>query len=188
MTNNKKIIIFSAPSGSGKSTIVNYLLNKYKNLEFSISATSRPPLGKEKHGKEYYFMSKDEFEKHIENNSFIEYEEVYSGSYYGTLHSEIDRISSKGNIIIFDIDVLGGMNLKKIFGNLALSVFIKPVSLTILEQRLRQRGTDTEEAIQKRLAKAKEEMEYESHFDYVLVNDVLDVSLSEADNLIDKYI
>lgn len=183
-----KIIIFSAPSGSGKSTIVNHLLKKYPILEFSISATSRAPRGEEKHGKEYFFFSTEEFEKLISEDAFVEYEEVYKGSYYGTLKSEIERIWSKGHTILFDIDVKGGVNLKRIFGDAALAVFVKPPSVEELRKRLIGRGTDTPEAIEKRVAKAEEELTYEQYFDVVLVNDILSESLAKAEGLIDSFV
>lgn len=183
-----KVIIFSAPSGSGKSTVVNHLLKKYPFLEFSISATSRQPRGEEQHGKEYFFFSTEEFERLIREEAFIEFEEVYKGSYYGTLKSEIERIWAKGHTILFDIDVKGGVNLKRIFGDAALAVFVKAPSVEELRNRLVGRGTDTPEAIEKRVAKAEEELTYEQYFDVVLVNDHLDKSLAEAENLIDKFV
>lgn len=188
MDNNNKVIIFSAPSGSGKSTVVNHLLSKYKNLEFSVSATSRAPRGNEKHGEEYLFYSIEEFKALIERESFVEYEQVYPGSYYGTLKSELERIWSKENIIIFDIDVAGGINLKKLFGESALAIFVKAPSIESLRDRLILRGTDSLEAINKRVAKAEEELKRETSFDYTLVNDVLEVSLKEAEALIENFI
>ncbi|MBO5803525.1 MAG: guanylate kinase [Bacteroidales bacterium] len=187
-TTSNKIIIFSAPSGSGKSTIVGHLLQKYPFLEFSISATSRAPRGQEQHGKEYYFYSSEEFEKLIKEDAFVEWEEVYKGSYYGTLRSEIDRIWAKGHTILFDIDVKGGVNLKKIFGDAALAVFVKPPCVEELRRRLIGRGTDTPEAIERRVAKAEEELTYEQYFDVVLVNDILSESLTEAEGLIDSFV
>lgn len=188
-TNSKnKVIIFSAPSGSGKSTVVNHLLRKYPFLEFSVSATSRSPRGEEKHGKEYFFFTTEEFEKLISEDAFVEYEEVYKGSYYGTLKSEIERIWAKGHTILFDIDVKGGVNLKKIFGDAALAVFVKAPSVEELRNRLVGRGTDTPEAIEKRVAKAEEELTYEQYFDVVLVNNILEESLAEAETLIDKFV
>lgn len=187
-SSNNKVIIFSAPSGSGKSTIVNHLLSKYPFLEFSISATSRAPRGEEKHGKEYFFFSTEEFEKLISQDAFVEYEEVYKGSYYGTLKSEIERIWAKGHTILFDIDVKGGVNLKKIFGDAAMAVFVKPPCVEELRKRLIGRGTDTPEAIEKRVAKAAEELTYEKYFDVILVNDRLDESLAEAERLIDSFV
>ncbi|MBQ7457690.1 MAG: guanylate kinase [Bacteroidales bacterium] len=180
-------MIFSAPSVSGKSTVVNHLLAKCPILELSISATSRPPRGSEKDGVEYYFLTNEEFERRIANNEFVEYEQVYVGRYYGTLKSELERIWSKGHIIAFDVDVKGGVNLKKIFGDDALSVFIQAPSVEVLRDRLIKRGTDTPEAIEERVAKAAEEMQYAPKFDYVLVNDKLDVCLKEAEGLLDQY-
>ena len=183
----RKVIIFSAPSGSGKSTVVNHLLAKCPMLELSVSATSRPPRGSEQDGVEYYFLTNEEFERRIANNEFVEYEQVYVGRYYGTLKSELERIWAKGHIIAFDVDVKGGVNLKKIFGDDALSVFIQAPSVEVLRERLIKRGTDSAEAIEERVAKASEEMQYAPQFDYVLVNDKLDVCLKEAEGLLDKY-
>ncbi len=185
---DKKVIIFSAPSGSGKSTIVNHLLLKYNFLEFSISATSRKPRGNEQHGKEYYFFTAEEFLKLIEKNAFVEHEEVYEGLHYGTLKSEVERIWNKGNVILFDIDVKGGVNLKKLFGEKALSVFVKPPSIDILRERLVLRGTEDKESIDKRVEKAKEELLYEKFFDYVLINDSLSESLKEAERITEAFI
>lgn len=185
---NKKVIIFSAPSGAGKSTIVGYLLRKYPFLEFSISATSRLPRGNEQHGKEYFFFTQEEFRSKIAEGAFVEYEEVYPGAFYGTLRSEVERIWQKGHVILFDIDVKGGVNLKKLFKEDALSVFIKPPSVEALRHRLEGRGTDSAEAIAKRVAKAGDELKYEKHFDYVLINDDLEKSFAEADNIIEKYV
>ena len=183
-----KVIIFSAPSGSGKSTVVNHLLKKYPFLEFSISATSRAPRGQEQNGKEYFFFSTEEFERLISEDAFVEYEEVYKGSYYGTLKSEIERIWAKGHTILFDIDVKGGVNIKRIFGDAALAVFVKAPSVEELRSRLVGRGTDTPEAIEKRVAKAEEELTYEKYFDVVLVNDDLSTSLAQAEWLIDSFV
>lgn len=184
-----KVIIFSAPSGAGKSTIVNHILGIRNDLEFSISATSRAPRGQEKHGVEYYFFSADEFRKMIEEDKFVEHEEVYPGSFYGTLKSEVERIWAKGNAIVFDIDVQGGVNLKRIFGEQALSVFIQAPSVEILRKRLIGRGTDTMEAIEKRVAKAESEMEFAAgKFDYVLVNDDLQTALAEAENIVGDFL
>ncbi|MBQ7222322.1 MAG: guanylate kinase [Bacteroidales bacterium] len=179
----KKVVIFSAPSGSGKSTVVNHLMSKYPELELSVSATSRAPRGQEQNGKEYYFLTKEEFEAKIADNAFVEYEEVYDGVYYGTLKSETERIWKAGHIIIFDVDVKGGVNLKKIFGRKALSVFIKAPSIEVLRERLVRRGTDSEESIAKRIAKAEEELAYAPLFDRILVNDDLETCLKEAENL-----
>lgn len=186
---SNKVIIFSAPSGAGKSTIVNHLLGLYPDLEFSISATSRTPRGQEQHGKEYYFFTADEFRSMIAENKFVEYEEVYAGSFYGTLHSEVERIWAKGHTIIFDIDVQGGVNLKRIFGESALSVFIQAPSVDVLRERLTGRQTDSPEAIEKRIAKAASEMEFAAgKFDYVLVNDDLKTALAEAERVIGDFL
>jgi len=180
---SKKVVIFSAPSGSGKSTIVQHLISKFPQLEFSISATSRAPRGDEKHGVEYYFYTPEEFEQKIANGEFVEYEEVYKGSYYGTLKSEVDRIWSAGNVVMFDVDVVGALNLKKYFGDDALSVFVKAPSIDALRDRLNSRATDSPEAIERRLAKASQELEYAPQFDYILVNDNLEECLIEAESL-----
>ena len=186
---NKKVIIFSAPSGAGKSTIVNHILSLHPDFEFSISATSRAPRGEEKHGKEYYFFSADEFRQMIAEDKFIEHEEVYAGSFYGTLKSEIERIWAKGHIIIFDIDVKGGVNLKRIFGDKAMSILIKAPSVEILRERLIGRATDSPEAIERRLAKAESEMEFaEGKFDHDLINDDLTTAFKEAEKLVDDFL
>ena len=186
---NNKVIIFSAPSGAGKSTIVNHLLGLRDDLEFSISATSRAPRGQEKHGTEYYFFSTEEFRQMIAEDKFVEYEEVYAGSFYGTLKSEVERIWAKGHAIVFDIDVQGGVNLKRIFGDKALSVFIQAPSVEALRERLIGRGTDTEEAIERRVAKAASEMEFAAgKFDHVLINDNLETALAEAERVIERFL
>lgn len=184
---NKKVIIFSAPSGAGKSTIVGHLLKKFSFLEFSISATSREPRGEEKNGKDYYFFTKDQFETKIKNGEFVEYEEVYAGSYYGTLRSEVQRIWEKGHIIVFDIDVKGGVNLKKLYGKNALSIFIEPPSIEELRNRLISRGTDKPEDIEKRVSKAAEELSYSNKFDTILVNSDLQETLARAEELISGF-
>lgn len=186
---DRKVIIFSAPSGAGKSTIVNHILSLHPELEFSISATSRAPRGSEQNGKEYYFFTAEEFRQMIAEDKFIEHEEVYPGSFYGTLKSELERIWAKGHQIVFDIDVKGGVNLKRIFGDSAFSIFIKAPSVEVLRQRLVGRGTDTPEAIEKRVAKAAEETEFAAgKFDYVLVNDDLDTAFREAETVIDRFL
>lgn len=186
---DNKVIIFSAPSGAGKSTIVSHILKNHPELEFSISATSRAPRGQEQHGKEYYFFSADQFRAMIAEDKFIEHEEVYPGSFYGTLKSEIERIWSKGHAIIFDIDVKGGVNLKRIFGEDACSVLIKAPSAEILRQRLTGRGTDSPEAIERRLAKAESEMEFaDGKFDHVLVNDDLETAFAEAEKIVSAFL
>ena len=186
---DNKVVIFSAPSGAGKSTIVNHLLGIHPELEFSISATSRAPRGQEQHGKEYYFFSADDFRQMIAEDKFVEYEEVYAGSFYGTLRSEVERIWAKGHAIVFDIDVQGGVNLKRIFGDKALSVFIQAPSVKVLRERLVGRGTDTEEAIERRVAKAASEMEFAAgKFDHVLINDDLDTAKTEAERIITEFL
>lgn len=183
-----KVIIFSAPSGSGKSTIVNYLLSLNLGLEFSISATSRTPRGSEKDGVEYYFLSTEEFERRIAADEFVEHEEVYKGCYYGTLRSEVERIWGKGHTIVFDVDVKGGLNLKKIFGSQALTVFIQPPSIDELRRRLVGRGTDSPEKIEQRIAKAGEELTYAPQFDTVVVNDDLSIAQAEAEKKVRAFI
>ena len=183
-----KVLIFSAPSGSGKSTVVNHLLGIHPEFEFSVSATSRPPRGQEQDGVEYYFLDVEEFRRRIADDAFVEYEEVYPGRFYGTLKSEVERIWAKGHVIIFDVDVKGGVSLKKYFGDQALSVFIQAPSVEELRRRLVLRGTDSEEDIEKRVAKAAEEMTYAGKFDYVLVNDDLQTALEEAETVVDKFL
>ena len=186
---NNKVIIFSAPSGAGKSTIVNHILSLHPEIEFSISATSRAPRGEEKHGVEYYFFTADEFRQMIAEEKFVEHEEVYPGSFYGTLKSEVERIWAKGHVIIFDIDVQGGVNLKRIFGDQALSVFIQAPSVEVLRQRLVGRGTDTQEAIERRVAKAQSEMEFAAgKFDHVLVNDDLATAYAEVEKVVNDFL
>lgn len=183
-----KLLILSAPSGAGKTTIVRHLLKKFPTLEFSISACSRPKRNLEVNGKDYYFLSVEEFKNRIANNEFIEWEEVYEGSYYGTLKSEIERIWAKNNVVVFDVDVKGGINLKKIFGDKALSVFVMPPSIDALKQRLERRNTETEESLNKRVGKAAEEMTYANQFDKILVNEILEKSYIEAENLVQNFI
>ena len=186
---DNKVIIFSAPSGAGKSTIVNHILGLHPEIEFSISATSRAPRGQEQHGKEYYFFTADEFRQMIAEDKFVEHEEVYPGSFYGTLRSEVERIWAKGHVIVFDIDVQGGVNLKRIFGEQAFSIFIQAPSVEILRERLIGRATDTAEAIEKRVAKAASEMEFAAgKFDHVLVNDDLQTAFAEAERIIDEFL
>ena len=185
---SNKVIIFSAPSGSGKSTIVSHILKLHPEMEFSVSATSRAPRGQERNGIEYHFFTADEFHKMIAEDKFVEYEEVYAGSFYGTLKSEVQRIWDKGHVIIFDVDVKGGVNLKKYFGDKALSVFIQAPSVEELRKRLVARGTDSAEAIAKRVAKASEEMTYADKFDYILVNDDLQKAYAEAEKVVDDFL
>ena len=183
-----KLVIFSAPSGSGKTTIVRELLKRFDCFEFSISATSRNPRGQEQNGVDYYFLSNEEFRARVERDEFVEWEEVYQGTCYGTLKSEMERIWAKGNIILFDVDVMGGINLKRIFGDDACSVFIMPPSVEELERRLRGRGTDSEEVILKRIAKAEFELSKSSEFDHVVINDNLEVAVAEVANIISNFI
>lgn len=185
---SNKVIIFSAPSGSGKSTIVSHILKLHPEMEFSVSATSRAPRGQERNGIEYHFFTADEFRRMIAEDKFVEYEEVYAGSFYGTLKSEVQRIWDKGHVIIFDVDVKGGVNLKKYFGDKALSVFIQAPSVEELRKRLVARGTDSAEAIAKRVAKASEEMTYADKFDYILVNDDLQKAYAEAEKVVDDFL
>lgn len=184
-----KVIIFSAPSGAGKSTVVRHLLKLHPEFEFSISATSRDPRGSERDGVEYHFVSAGQFRKLIAENAFVEYEEVYHDRFYGTLKSEVERIWSKGNVIIFDVDVKGGVNLKRYFGENALSVLILPPSMEVLEKRLRGRGTDSEEAIRERLGKARQEIDFaKDRFDREIVNDRLDETFREAEEIVDEFL
>ena len=184
-----KVIIFSAPSGAGKSTVVNHLLGLYPQFEFSISATSRAPRGQEQDGVEYYFIDAERFRELIAQDAFVEYEEVYQDRFYGTLKSEVERIWQKGHVIVFDVDVKGGVNLKKYFGDAALSVLIVPPSMEVLEKRLRGRGTDSEEAIRERLDKAASELEFAAgKFDRDLVNDKLEETFAEAEALVDAFL
>lgn len=179
------IYIFCAPSGSGKSTMVRHLLEQFPNtFELSISCTTRAPRGQEVHGREYYFVSQEDFEKHIEAGDFIEYEQVYQGLYYGTLRSEIDRIQGNGHAVLFDVDVKGGLNLKRLLGNRATAVFICPPSIECLRERLIGRGDTSDEMIEKRVAKAATEMEDKQYFDRVIVNDHLDAAFAELDALV----
>lgn len=183
-----KALIFSAPSGSGKSTIVHHILDKYPDIEFSVSATSRSPRGEEKDGVDYYFLSEEEFRARIAENGFVEHEEVYPGRFYGTLKSEIKRIWDAGHVVIFDVDVKGGVNLKKYFGKDALSVFIQAPSVEVLRERLVKRGTDSPEDIEKRVAKAAEEMTYAPQFDHILINDDLQQAFEEAEALVSHFL
>ena len=184
----QKVIIFSAPSGSGKSTIVQHLIALYPEMEFSVSATSRAPRGSERNGVEYYFFSNEEFRKLIEEDQFVEWEQVYSSHYYGTLKSEVRKIWDKGHVAIFDVDVKGGVNLKKYFGDKALSIFIKAPSIQELRRRLIGRGTDSAEAIEERVAKAAEELAYENKFDAVVVNDEIEKAFNDAENLVEGFL
>lgn len=165
-----KLIIFSAPSGAGKSTLIRYLLEQSLNIQFSISATSRPPRGEEQNGVEYYFLTPEEFRRRIALNEFLEYEEVYEDRFYGTLKSEVDRILSEGTNVVLDVDCNGGLNIKKIYGDKALSIFVMPPSLDALRERLEKRGTDSPEVIENRLSKAEYEMSFAPQFDATVLN------------------
>ena len=187
--NTEKLIVFSAPSGSCKTTIVRHLLEQSKlPLAFSISATTRAPRGNEKNGVDYYFLSKEEFEQKIREGSFLEYEEVYPGLFYGTLKSEIERLWASGKAVLFDIDVMGGLTIKKTYPEKTLTVFVKPPSVEALEQRLRNRNTDSEETLQVRLAKSASELEKASAFDEILINDQLEEALRLAEALVIHFL
>jgi guanylate kinase len=185
---NGKMVIFSAPSGAGKSTLVHSLLPQLPELSFSISATSRSPRGQEEHGKDYYFLSSEEFQARVTKDELLEWEEVYADTYYGTLRSEVERIWSEGKVVVFDVDVVGALNLKKQFGERALALFVKAPSIEILEQRLRDRATDSEEKIQQRVAKATIEMASAPEFDKVIVNDDLNTAIAEALGILKDFI
>ncbi|MDD4031845.1 MAG: guanylate kinase [Bacteroidales bacterium] len=185
---NKKVIIISAPSGSGKTTIINRLLQSGLPLAFSISACTRPMREGEVNGKDYYFLSSDAFRKYIQEDAFVEWEEVYEGSFYGTLRSEPERIWSKGLYVLFDVDVVGGMNIKKVFKDQALSVFIMPPSIEELRKRLEKRGTDTREVIDKRIQKATREINFSERFDHIVVNDNLETAINKVAGLIKNFL
>ncbi|MCZ2475250.1 guanylate kinase [Aquirufa ecclesiirivi] len=183
-----KLIIFSAPSGSGKTTIVKELIKNNSNLGFSISACTRDKRGRsEENGKDYYFLTPEEFRQKINEEAFVEWEEVYPGAYYGTLKSEIERIWASGKHVIFDVDVKGGLALKKYYGDRALAIFVKVPTLEILEERLRSRGTESEEALSKRIFKMKFEWSFQGQFDVILVNDQLEEAIEEAQSLFDDF-
>ena len=182
------ILIFSAPSGAGKSTLVNYLLSKRNDLEFSISVTTRAPRGQEQNGREYYFITNPEFEQLIAEDKLVEWEQVYSGTYYGTLKSEIERIEGAGHHVVFDVDVKGGINLKRIFGDRAKSFFVAPPSVDELRKRLIGRATDSPEKIEERVAKAATEMQDAPHFDCIIVNDDLDSAKAQLDKEVTAFL
>lgn len=183
-----KLVIFSAPSGAGKTTIVQHLLRQMPQLEFSISATTRQPRGDEQDGKDYYFISLPEFTHRIAKKQFVEFEEVYTGTFYGTLRTEIERIWEKGKTVIFDIDVEGGMHLKRKYGEQALAIFVQPPSLEVLIERLTGRGTDSSEKLQERFAKAEKELNYAPQFDIILKNHDLETACKEAKELVKNFI
>lgn len=189
MSRKNKMIIFSAPSGAGKTTLVRHLLQQPElELAFSISATSRAARGKEQHGKDYYFLSNEEFNKKVEDGAFLEWEEVYAGTKYGTLRSEIDRLWKEGKNVIFDIDVVGGLNLKSLYGDQALAVFVMPPNEEELERRLRSRGTDSDDKIRQRMAKARKEIGRSDRFDHILLNKDLDTAKTEAYQLVKLFL
>mgnify|MGYP000020243206 CR=1 FL=1 len=188
MITSKKLIVFSAPSGAGKTTLVKYLLSMFNKIEFSISATSRKPRGKEKDGVDYYFLTDLEFKERINKKKFVEYEEVYGGYFYGTLKSELKRIWEDNKIVIFDIDVVGGFNIKEMFPKETLSVFVMPPSLEILEKRLIDRGDISKDEIRMRIKKAKNELDFASKFDNIIINGDLKESKEIAFSIIKKFI
>ncbi|MDO5663863.1 MAG: guanylate kinase [Bacteroidia bacterium] len=183
-----KLIIFSAPSGAGKSTIVRHMLARDLNLQFSISATSRLPRGEEKNGVEYFFLTPQKFKERIANGDFLEHEEVYPDKFYGTLKSEVDRILAEDKNVVFDIDCIGGLNVKRIYGERALSIFVMPPSVQALRERLEKRGTDTPQVIERRLAKAEYEMSFAPQFDLVIENDDFDRAKEEVYEAIKEFI
>lgn len=185
---NNKVVIFSAPSGSGKTTIVKHLLGIFPQLKFSVSATSRAPRGKEQNGVDYYFLSPDEFAARVAADEFIEWEEVYAGTCYGTLRQEVERLWAEGYVVVFDVDVVGGVRLKEIMGDSALSLFIMPPSVGELHQRLLARGTDSPEAIARRVDKAAHEMEYAPQFDKIVINDNLEEAYSSAEAIMREFL
>ena len=186
--NEGKVIIFSAPSGAGKTTIVRALLDSLSELSFSISACSRDPRGQEVNGKDYHFIGIEGFKNKIKNNEFVEWEEVYQDHFYGTLNSELIRICNANKTVVFDVDVVGGMSLKKKFGKKALAIFVMPPSLMVLEERLRSRNTDSEQKIQQRLEKAEQEIALSSGFDVILKNDQLDNAISDAKAIVNQFL
>jgi guanylate kinase len=188
MSTTGKCVIFSAPSGAGKTTIVHALLDANIGLEFSVSACSRDPRPNEVNGQDYHFLGIDGFKRKIEEGAFVEWEEVYTNNFYGTLRSEVERIWANGHAVIFDVDVIGGLNLKKIFGENALAIFVQPPSYEELEKRLRHRSTETEDKIQQRMSKARKELSRAPEFDYILVNDDLDKAISKAKSLVTAFI
>lgn len=185
---DRKIIVFSAPSGAGKTSIVRYLLEQYPQLSFSISATTRAKREMEVDGRDYYFISVPEFQKRIENEAFLEWQEVYKGQYYGSLKSEVDRLCGEGKVVLFDVDVLGGLNIKKYYKDEALAIFVQPPTLETLKERLIGRGTETPESLKKRLDKAEYEMSFAPQFDVILINDQLEDARNEATRLIRDFL
>lgn len=189
MAKQGKLIVVSAPSGTGKSTIISYLMPKKElNLHFSISATSRAPRGEEKNGVEYFFLTPDEFRAKIANDEFVEYEEVYTDKFYGTLKAQIDKQISEGENVVLDVDVHGAMNIKNVYGDKALTLFFRPPSIDELRRRLESRGTDAQDVIEKRLARAEYELSYEGKFEKVVVNDDLEKAKKEAEAIVADYL
>ncbi len=184
-----KLIIFSAPSGSGKTTVVKHLLQTMPDkLAFSVSATTRKPRPGEEDGKEYHFLSQDDFEKRVEDNAFLEHEEVYAGILYGTLWSEVHKIWDQGKAVVFDVDVQGGLSLKRRFKDDALAIFLRPPSVDVLMERLRKRSTEVEHHLQERIAKANHELSFESRYDVVVVNDILEDTLKRCEDLVNDFL
>lgn len=183
-----KLVIFSAPSGAGKTTIVRHLLGQNFNFEFSVSATSRKPRSSETHGIDYYFLTEKEFKQKIENDEFLEWEEVYNGTCYGTLKSEVERIRNEGKNVLFDVDVVGGLNIKKYYGDEALAVFVQPPSINELRKRLIKRSTESEDKIAMRIEKAEHELSFAPQFDVVIVNDKLEQAVREAEKIISAFV
>lgn len=188
MSFNPKLIIISAPSGAGKTTIVKHLLGSGLNLGFSVSACSRPMREGEKDGKDYFFLSEDKFREHISRGNLLEWEEVYPGSFYGTLRSEVDRLLQAGQSVIFDVDVVGGLNIKRIYGDKALSIFVQPPSFEVLKQRLIARSTDNLQSLGKRIEKAEWELTFASRFDIILINDNLETALNKAVEMVSDFL
>ena len=185
----KKLLVFTAPSGAGKTTVVQHLLDEYRDaLGFSVSATTRKKRKYERGGKDYYFISKEEFKKSIDKNEFVEWEEVYEDQFYGTLKSEVERLWKKGKAVVFDIDVKGALNIKKNYGEDSLVVFISPPSLEILIERLKNRGTESEKSLKKRIARVKKEMDYKDKFDIVLINDFLPETFRKAEQIVEDFL
>ncbi len=186
--NDKKVVIFTAPSGAGKTTLVRYLLNQLNDLSFSVSATTRSKRSHEVDGKDYYFLTQEEFDDKVSNDDFLEWEEVYEGCRYGTLKSEVERIWKQGKHVIFDVDVKGAVNIKNYYQEKALAIFVKPPSVEVLMQRLVDRKTETPESLNKRMARSKHELNYENYFDKIVVNDQLDEAKNSALNLVSKFL
>lgn len=183
-----KLIIFSAPSGSGKTTLVHYIMSQLPEVAFSVSATSRLPRGKEQDGVDYFFINVEDFRQKISQQEFVEWEEVYPDQFYGTLKSEVEKLRNEGKTVIFDVDVKGGLNIKKMYGQDALAVFVRPPSITVLEERLRNRSTESEESIRKRLDRAVYELSFEDKFDVVVINGDLDKSKSDSLDYVSRFI